>query len=116
MQLINILVVLALATVVSTRRKWTFTLRDLMQAEWDEYKLRYKKVYNNETENIFHKKIYVENKFNVLFHNLRYYNGKTSFRLGINKFSDMPVRQVEHAMNGYQRRTSQQQPKSEPTS
>lgn len=47
-------------------------------------------------------KIFAQNKYNVAKHNQLYERGEVSFRLGINKFSDMTLRQFAR-INGYRR-------------
>ncbi|XP_047531292.1 cathepsin L-like [Vanessa atalanta] len=61
---------------------------DLIREEWNAFKLKHKKSYENETEDRFRMKIYAENKLKMAKHNRRFERGEVTYRLGVNKFAD----------------------------
>ncbi|XKL63404.1 hypothetical protein PGB90_005768 [Kerria lacca] len=56
--------------------------------EWDSYKKKFGKSYENEEDQQRMKK-YFETKANIEEHNKLYEQGKTTFKMGINQFADM---------------------------
>lgn len=50
---------------------------------------KFNKKYNNDIEEQFRMTTFIENKFMIEEHNLKYKNGLVSFSQAINKFSDM---------------------------
>nr|ATU82739.1 secreted C13 protease-like protein [Pristhesancus plagipennis] len=65
------------------------TFFNLVQEEWNLFKLQHKKSYSNEIEEKFRMKIFMENKRKVARHNARYSQGLVKFKLGINHLADM---------------------------
>ncbi|KAJ8667273.1 hypothetical protein QAD02_008935 [Eretmocerus hayati] len=59
------------------------------QAEWENFKHEHNKVYANKFEEESRMKIFMQNKRKILEHNSKYEKGLISYKLGINKFSDM---------------------------
>lgn len=50
--------------------------------------MRFKKVYRDVVEEQIRKKLYLHNRIKVAKHNKLYENGKVTYELGINQFSD----------------------------
>ena len=61
---------------------------EVMEVEWQAFKVQYGKSYNSIEDN-YRRKIFMENKRLIAEHNARKYEGKHNFTLGINRFSDM---------------------------
>jgi len=59
---------------------------ELSQNEWDLYKGKYGKSYDNKIEDGFRMKIYLENRHNILHHNKD--SNKSGFLMGINAYGD----------------------------
>ncbi|RXG55065.1 Cathepsin L [Armadillidium vulgare] len=66
--------------------------------EWETYKIKYDKNYSR-VEDGLRMKAYLDHKMKVANHNQRYYEGKETFRIKVNKFSDMFPHERQH-MNG----------------
>ncbi|CAH0720283.1 unnamed protein product, partial [Brenthis ino] len=84
---------------------WTSAARlihhhDIYLEEWKAFKLEHNKSYINEEKERVAMKVFAKNKYNVAKHNQLYERGEVSFRLGINKFSDMTLKQFAR-INGY---------------
>jgi len=82
--------VVALAEAVS--------LSQLARDEWEEFKQRHSKQYNNEVEERFRMKIYLENRHRIAKHNTDTQNG---FKLTMNKYGDLLGHEFTRRMNGY---------------
>ncbi|XP_046977842.1 cathepsin L-like [Vanessa cardui] len=65
------------------------TFTDLIKEEWNAFKLRHKKSYEDQTEDKFRMKIFAENKLYIEKHNRRFESGQETYRLGVNKYADM---------------------------
>ncbi|EEZ97696.1 cathepsin L precursor [Tribolium castaneum] len=76
---------------------------DLVQEQWGAFKVTHKKQYESETEERFRMKIFMENAHKVAKHNKLYAQGLVSFKLGVNKYSDMLNHEFVHTLNGYNR-------------
>lgn len=74
---------------------------DLIQEEWNTFKLEHKKKYQNEMEEKFRMKIFMENKNKIAKHNALYEKGATSFKLGLNPYADMLPHEFVRTMNGF---------------
>ncbi|KAI4458607.1 cysteine protease family c1-related [Holotrichia oblita] len=74
---------------------------DLVQEEWEEFKVTHKKQYENPTEEKYRMQIFMENVHTISKHNQLYGQGLVTFKMGVNKYADMlPIEFVE-IMNGY---------------
>ncbi|KAB0802752.1 hypothetical protein PPYR_04938 [Photinus pyralis] len=76
---------------------------DQGQEEWKSFKETHNKEYENETEEKFRMKIYMENVRKIEIHNQRYANNLTNYKLGVNKFADMLYHEFVHTFNGFNR-------------
>jgi cathepsin L len=80
---------------------------DLAKEEWEEFKALYNKAYKDETEERFRYKIYVENRYKITKHNKAFHSsGSPSFKIGLNKYSDMLHTEFVRTMNGFNRSAS----------
>lgn len=61
----------------------------------------HKKQYGSETEEHFRMKIYMDNAHKVAKHNKMYAQGLVSYKLGLNKYSDMLHHEFVHTLNGF---------------
>ncbi|XP_058810654.1 cathepsin L-like [Phymastichus coffea] len=96
--IIKILVVLLVALVAVTQ---AVSINDLISAEWTNFKVQHKKIYQNEIEEKFRMKIFMENKHHIAKHNSKYEQGLIPFKLGMNKYADMLHHEFVHTMNGF---------------
>lgn len=51
--------------------------------------MEHKKSYTSDIEEQFRMKIFMENKHKIAQHNIKYGAGQVSYKLGLNKYSDM---------------------------
>merc|ERR1711970_926864 len=73
------------------------------EAMWKLYKAAYGKQYSSEVEESLRMKIFVENKKKIEDHNKLYEAGESTFKMGINRFADMPLSEYSAINNGYRR-------------
>lgn len=92
----TIFVVVLLSVICSA---YAISLFNLAQDEWEEYKTRHGKKYNNEIEDRFRMKIYLENRHKIAKHNTQ----AEGFSLAMNKYGDMLLHEFTSRVNGYRR-------------
>lgn len=90
---------LILASIVIGTQAISFF--DLVQEQWTSFKITHKKQYENEIEERFRMKIFMENSHKVAKHNKLYALGQVSYKLGINKYADMLHHEFVHTLNGF---------------
>ncbi|XP_034110333.2 cathepsin L-like [Drosophila albomicans] len=78
--------IVILFAIVSCTVARTLINEDL---SWDAYKVKFDKVYEEESEDQLHRKIFKDNKKNIYDHNGRWLSGDETYEMGINQFSDM---------------------------
>ncbi|XP_034101931.1 cathepsin L-like [Drosophila albomicans] len=78
-----ILIIVLVAVVQAT------SLKDILKAEFNAFKLKHHKTYQDASEELKRLQIFVENKKLIDTHNKRYVAGEESYEMGVNKFSDM---------------------------
>ncbi|KAM4630522.1 cathepsin S, ortholog 1 [Polymixia lowei] len=71
-----------------------------LNEQWDEWKNKYEKVYDNQAEMIYRKMVWEENMKTVLKHNQEASAGQHSFTMGANHLSDMTAEEVNEMLNG----------------
>lgn len=59
-----------------------------LDAEWEEWKKKFEKTYSPDEEG-HRRALWEENKKIIEKHNAEYEQGKTSYTMGLNQFSDM---------------------------
>ncbi|OQR72376.1 cathepsin L isoform 1 [Tropilaelaps mercedesae] len=79
-------IVLACAIGAATA---ALTLEQLFDAEWQHFKTRHAKAYDNLIIDSFRKKIFMQNSHMIVKHNIRHAKGEISYRLKMNEFGDM---------------------------
>ena len=62
---------------------------DVIDEEWESFKLKFNKSYDSTNDEFFRKKVFMENKRLIAEHNARYYDGQVNFTLKMNHFGDM---------------------------
>ncbi|GAA6230111.1 cathepsin L1-like [Lates japonicus] len=67
---------------------------------WEEWKIKHRKVYDNQTEIIFRRAVWQKNMLLVLRHNQEASAGKHSFTLGMNHLADMTAEEINERLNG----------------
>ncbi|KAL5280908.1 hypothetical protein ACFFRR_004740 [Megaselia abdita] len=77
------------------------SLLDLAKEEFHAFKILHKKNYENDVEEKFRMKIFQENRLVIAKHNQKYAQGLVSFKLGVNKYSDMLHHEFINTLNGY---------------
>jgi len=96
MKVVAILVVICSLYVV---QGLTLSLLELAQDEWELYKTKHSKSYENEVEERFRMKIYLENRHKIARHNK---DAEThGYYLEMNAYGDMLHHEFVQRMNGY---------------
>jgi len=80
-----ILLALFAAVVVASATSY----KEIIQEEWNTFKVSHNKVYSDETEERYRMKIWMDNKHKIAKHNNRHANGLKSYDLKMNKFGDL---------------------------
>ncbi|RXG62396.1 Cathepsin L [Armadillidium vulgare] len=70
---------------------------ELLFQEWETYKIKYNKQYGR-AEDSLRLKVFVQSKLQIAQHNQLFYEGKKSYFMGLNKFSDMFPSERMHNM------------------
>jgi cathepsin L len=76
----------------------SLSLIDLAKDEWEAFKHHHGKSYDNEIEERFRMKIYLENRHRIAKHNK---DGGASYKLAVNKYADMLPHEFRTRMNGF---------------
>ena len=71
-----------------------------LMREWETFKTKHGKSYQNEHDENNRLNIFVENKRKVDEHNARAQNGLATYTLAINKYSDLSADEFNKHMNG----------------
>ncbi|KAJ9600389.1 hypothetical protein L9F63_009317 [Diploptera punctata] len=74
---------------------------DVLSEEWNLFKLEYGKQYESTEDEEYRMGIFLETRKKIAQHNAEYERGKTSFKLGINQFSDLLQEEFTQKMNGF---------------
>ncbi|XP_044755986.1 cathepsin L-like [Coccinella septempunctata] len=74
---------------------------DLVQEQWDSFKVTHQKNYESQTEEKYRMKIFMDNAHKVAKHNKLYALGLVTYKLGINKYADLLHHEFVHIMNGF---------------
>merc|ERR1711970_1060766 len=72
------------------------------EAEWAQFKATHGKQYSGTAEEFLRKSIYQSNKEAIIKHNEEFLQGKHTFTMAVNHFTDMPVEEFSRMMNRYQ--------------
>ncbi|RXG54010.1 Cathepsin L [Armadillidium vulgare] len=70
---------------------------ELLFQEWETYKIKYNKQYTRAEDSLL-LKVFVQSKLQIAQHNQLFYEGKKSYFMGLNKFSDMFPSERIHKM------------------
>ena len=65
------------------------TAEEVIDEEWEAFKLKHQKSYDDSTEDDFRMKIFMENKHQIAQHNILYHQNKTSYTMKINEYGDL---------------------------
>lgn len=103
-----VVVVLAISNALAA-----ITYRDVLRAEWTEFKIKYNKTYTDPSEDSYRFKIFLESKHLIATHNQRHASGLRSYSLGLNKFADMSHKEFVRTMNGYRPHLKREQNQKE---
>jgi cathepsin L len=74
---------------------------DLVKEEWTDFKLQHNKTYSNDIEEKFRMKIFMENRHKIAQHNQLYSKKQVSYKLGVNKYSDLLPHEFVATLNGF---------------
>lgn len=74
---------------------------DETEALWKLFKLSFKKEYESEALENLRRNVFLDNKRAIDEHNARYEEGKVSFKMGLNQFSDMTLKEFSDTNNGF---------------
>nr|CAH7712877.1 unnamed protein product [Callosobruchus chinensis] len=72
---------------------------DLRQ-KWEEYKIQFHKQYKDQDEDDFRFQVFKLNLKMIEEHNKRYREGKTTFEMGVNQFSDLGPSELPNIVGG----------------
>lgn len=61
----------------------------------------YSKTYQNETEENYRMAVFLENKNKIDEHNEQFEKGLVTYKMGLNKYSDLTADEFRSRMNGY---------------
>lgn len=73
---------------------------DVMKEEWHSFKLEHNKNYDEQSDR-FRFKIFYENRHKIAKHNQLYAAGKKTYKMGVNKYTDMLHTEFVQTMNGF---------------
>jgi cathepsin L len=76
---------------------------DEFQNQWSDFKNVFHKVYHNEVIEKLRQAIFKQNRDVVVRHNDEYKQGKHTFTMGVNKYSDLQSKTINKKMNGFRR-------------
>lgn len=76
---------------------------DLIKEEWKAFKIQHNKKYDNDTEEKFRLKIFMENRHKIAKHNQKFSRNEVTYTLGINKYADMLHHEFVATLNGFNR-------------
>lgn len=88
--------VLLFATLVSAD---AFLITDII--DWRAYKSKHGKHYKNVEDDVHHFRIFVDQKHKIDEHNQHVEHGIATFRMGLNKYSDLKHKDYLTLLNGY---------------
>ncbi|XP_058793221.1 cathepsin L-like [Phymastichus coffea] len=74
--------------------------------EWNTFKAEHGKSYTNEIEEKSRLKIFMEHKQKIAEHNAMFEQGLVTYKLGLNKYSDMIHHEFVRTMNGFNKSRS----------
>lgn len=74
---------------------------DVVNEEWEAWKLKHGKSYETPVDEKFRMKVYMENKAKIARHNQRAHNGEHTYFLAMNHFGDLFHHEFVNQVNGY---------------
>ncbi|XP_034104190.1 procathepsin L-like [Drosophila albomicans] len=74
------------------------TYDDVLDAEFELFKVEHEKSYDNEYEEQLRLQIFKDNKKLIDRHNKRYVSGETTYKMGVNKFTDLTQEEFKRLM------------------
>lgn len=77
--------------------------KDVIFEEWEAFKMKHMKHYNDKSEENFRLKVFMENKHLIAKHNQRAANGLKGFTLAMNIFGDLLHHEFVSLMNGFKK-------------
>lgn len=95
------LLILTLVNLCQSKAADSVTFFDVVNEEWTTWKLSHHKQYENQWEDKFRFKIYLENKAKIARHNAKAHNGEKSYFLKMNKYGDLLHEEFKGKFNGY---------------
>nr|AEM76722.1 cathepsin L-like proteinase [Triatoma brasiliensis] len=69
--------------------------------EWETFKVVHGKNYKNQFEEMFRRKIFMNNKKRIEAHNAKYEQGEVSYKMKMNHFGDLMSHEIKALMNGF---------------
>ncbi|KAM3858501.1 uncharacterized protein ACN63O_018075 [Diretmus argenteus] len=71
-----------------------------LKEQWEEWKIKYHKVYDNQTELLYRRTVWEKNLKLVLQHNQEASVGQHTFTMGLSQLADMTAEEVNEKLNG----------------
>lgn len=94
----KVLILLGLIAAVSA-----ISFVDVSREEWNNFKAKHNKQYNDAGEEKLRYKIYLENRHKIAKHNSLFHKKTVSYRLDLNKYADMLHTEFVRTLNGFNR-------------
>jgi cathepsin L len=74
---------------------------EIIHEEWEAFKIAHTKLYFDDREEVYRRKIYIENRKRIAAHNVRAHNKRHNYFLKINEYGDLLHTEFLKTMNGY---------------
>ena len=94
-------ITLVFAVLVAVASANVISFKDVVQGEWEAFKQEHGKKYNDDSEEEFRLKIFMENMHRIANHNAKASAGHKSYYLAMNKFGDLSHHEFVRLMNGF---------------
>ncbi|XP_030371984.1 cathepsin L-like [Scaptodrosophila lebanonensis] len=87
------LVAVTLLALIASAK--AISIADVLVAEWKVFKVKHKKTYIDEAEEMRRFEIFNKNRLTIAKHNQRWASGEESYEMGVNKFADLQQEEFE---------------------
>uniref|UniRef100_UPI0037E7795A cathepsin S, ortholog 1 n=1 Tax=Semicossyphus pulcher TaxID=241346 RepID=UPI0037E7795A len=88
------------ATLILASLDFGHSSSSALNKVWEEWKIKHRKVYDNQAEIVFRRAVWEKNMLSVLRHNQEASAGKHSFTMGLNHLADMTAEEINEKLNG----------------
>jgi len=95
------IVIYCIASLFIIRFAQSATFYEVVTEDWKTWKLMHQKEYDNQWEEKFRFKVYMENKARIARHNAQAHKGEKTYFLKMNKYGDLLNEEFKEHYNGY---------------